>query len=80
MDAADMANDMAQIERDCVLSAHRLAHPAATLVSAKWCVDPACGERIAEARRAAIPGVQRCVDCQAEHDKRLQQQRREGQR
>ncbi len=28
-----------------------------------------CNEKIPDARRAAIPGVRRCVACQAEHDK-----------
>ncbi len=28
-----------------------------------------CGEPIAEARRAAIPGVRLCLPCQSEHDK-----------
>ena len=29
-----------------------------------------CGEPIPEARRAAIPGVKLCVDCQSERDAR----------
>jgi phage/conjugal plasmid C-4 type zinc finger TraR family protein len=29
-----------------------------------------CGEKIPEARRQAVPGVRRCVDCQAEADGR----------
>jgi phage/conjugal plasmid C-4 type zinc finger TraR family protein len=29
-----------------------------------------CGEEIPEARRAAIPGVKLCIDCQSEHDAR----------
>ena len=34
--------------------------------SAHDCVD--CGEPIPEARRAAIPGVKLCIDCQEERD------------
>jgi phage/conjugal plasmid C-4 type zinc finger TraR family protein len=34
--------------------------------SLQSCED--CGEPIPEARRRAVPGVQRCVHCQAEHD------------
>jgi phage/conjugal plasmid C-4 type zinc finger TraR family protein len=29
-----------------------------------------CGEPIPEARRAAIPGVKLCIDCQSERDAR----------
>ncbi|HCQ63881.1 MAG TPA: DksA/TraR family C4-type zinc finger protein [Rhodobacteraceae bacterium] len=34
--------------------------------SAEVCVD--CGEPIPEARRAALPGVKLCIDCQQERD------------
>jgi phage/conjugal plasmid C-4 type zinc finger TraR family protein len=36
--------------------------------SARECV--ACGTPIPEARRAAVPGVQRCIACQEEEDAR----------
>ncbi|MDO5638736.1 MAG: DksA/TraR family C4-type zinc finger protein [Neisseria sp.] len=36
--------------------------------SARYCAE--CGEAIPEARRQALPGVQFCVACQAEHDER----------
>jgi len=36
--------------------------------SAALCVE--CGEPIPEARRAAIPGVKLCIDCQRERDSR----------
>ncbi|MBY6185679.1 DksA/TraR family C4-type zinc finger protein [Marinobacter hydrocarbonoclasticus] len=36
-------------------------------VSARFCVD--CDEPIPEPRRRALPGVQRCVRCQAEADR-----------
>ena len=29
-----------------------------------------CDERIPEARRRAVPGVRRCINCQTEHDQR----------
>lgn len=35
--------------------------------SLEECED--CGEPIPEARRRAVPGVRRCVDCQAEADR-----------
>ena len=34
--------------------------------SAEACVD--CGEPIPEARRAALPGVKLCIDCQQDRD------------
>ncbi len=48
---------------DAVLAA-RARMPAG--VSETHCVE--CGERIAEGRRVALPGVQTCVGCQAERD------------
>lgn len=36
--------------------------------SAEFCED--CGEDIPQARREAIPGVQRCIHCQEARDKR----------
>jgi phage/conjugal plasmid C-4 type zinc finger TraR family protein len=36
--------------------------------SARECVD--CGAPIPEARREAVPGVQRCIPCQEEDDGR----------
>lgn len=36
--------------------------------SAEECED--CGEEIPEARRLAVPGVQRCVFCQEKHERR----------
>ena len=38
--------------------------------SAKWCEGDGCGERIPEARRKAIPGVQLCVECQELEEKK----------
>ena len=32
-----------------------------------------CGEAIPEARRAAVPGVRRCIACQEENDRRQAQ-------
>jgi phage/conjugal plasmid C-4 type zinc finger TraR family protein len=39
-------------------------------LSAKWCVESDCGERIPDARRRALPGVERCVTCQELKEKR----------
>ena len=30
-----------------------------------------CGDTIPEARRAALPGVRRCVACQEQHDEQI---------
>lgn len=38
--------------------------PAPTRESAKWCAAPGCGQRIPDARRRAVPGVQLCIECQ----------------
>ena len=35
--------------------------------SALWCDE--CGEEIPEKRRAAVPGVRTCVDCQQGRDR-----------
>ncbi|PIQ65048.1 MAG: hypothetical protein COV97_06100, partial [Zetaproteobacteria bacterium CG11_big_fil_rev_8_21_14_0_20_59_439] len=39
--------------------------PEPTRESAKWCTAPGCGQRIPDARRKAVPGVQLCIECQA---------------
>lgn len=41
--------------------------PAPSRPSAKWCED--CGERIPDARRQAMPGVQFCIECQESNEK-----------
>jgi phage/conjugal plasmid C-4 type zinc finger TraR family protein len=37
--------------------------------SSQYCRE--CGEEIPEARRKAIPGVQTCIPCQSEIDRRV---------
>lgn len=39
--------------------------------SEQWCVE--CGEEIPERRRAALPGVKRCVACQSGRDANTRQ-------
>lgn len=59
-DAADIANDRAQAELDHILQ----NRPRPTIdPSALECED--CLVTIPEARRQAVPGVQKCVACQA---------------
>lgn len=38
--------------------------------SGEFCQE--CGEAIPEARRRAVPGVQTCIACQSEIDKRVE--------
>jgi phage/conjugal plasmid C-4 type zinc finger TraR family protein len=40
-----------------------------TATSAKYCTDTSCGDEIPEARRAAMPGVMYCADCQARRER-----------
>ncbi|MEW6314154.1 MAG: TraR/DksA family transcriptional regulator [Pseudomonadota bacterium] len=80
MDQFDRAQELEQQERDAALArqASRSAEGAAK-ESAKWCEAPHCGERIPDARREAIPGVQYCVECQGlleRHGKLTVKQRR----
>lgn len=72
-DIADRAAEAEEIAREDALARHKgvLAHPDAwQTASAKWCVELVCGERIPDERRRAIPGVQRCVDCQGRREKK----------
>lgn len=43
--------------------------PPPTRPSAKWCTGAACGERIPDARRQAVPGVRLCAECQNFNEK-----------
>lgn len=66
-DLVDRAGEVEQAQRDDALRRARgepLPGP-----SAKWC--DTCGERIPEARRKAVPGVQHCVECRERIDRRL---------
>lgn len=72
-DLADRAAEAEAIAREDALARHKgvLAHPDAwRTASAKWCIEPACGRRIPDVRRRAIPGVQRCVECESLREKR----------
>jgi len=45
--------------------------PPPTRPSAKWCAGAGCGERILDARRNAVPGVQFCAECQKFNERYL---------
>ncbi|MBF0168780.1 MAG: TraR/DksA C4-type zinc finger protein [Alphaproteobacteria bacterium] len=60
--AADLAHTEAAIKRHAANRSHR--------ESRKHCFT--CGERIDEARRLAVSGCQRCVECQGQFERGLQ--------
>lgn len=65
----DAVNDQIDISTAEAVARARLraARPAAAAQSAPACVE--CDEPIPEARRLAVPGVQRCVACQSGQDR-----------
>lgn len=67
-DIYDQASDLEELQRQSALAEHARRHPAPATdwqhASAKWCQGAACGVRIPDQRRRAIPGVQLCIDCQ----------------
>ena len=56
-DQVDVASEM----DDVLMSAALSFRPRFTGVSATHCAE--CGDKIPEGRRAALPGVQLCVEC-----------------
>ncbi|EQC0055598.1 TPA: TraR/DksA family transcriptional regulator [Klebsiella oxytoca] len=61
----DQANELAERQREAAIAKCRINHHA---VSATHCCD--CGEEIKQKRREAVPGCQRCADCQEEEELR----------
>jgi phage/conjugal plasmid C-4 type zinc finger TraR family protein len=59
-DEIDRAQALEEAQRDDALAKHRRLMPHGD--SAEVCDD--CGEPIPVERRAAVPGVRRCVACQ----------------
>ena len=59
------------------LARHQRRRPAAALLEAEFCGEHldgvGCGEAIAPARRAALPGCQLCVACQGAVERRARQ-------
>lgn len=62
MKPEDQAQKFELQEWEC--TQQRAILPQPTQPSAKYCRDPLCGEKIPEARRLAMPGVQLCAGCQ----------------
>lgn len=57
-----------QIDSTIEDAVQRARHSLAQGESAAFCQE--CGDPIPEARRKALPGVQLCLPCQAERDKK----------
>ena len=65
-DFADRASALSeQYLAQALAARHAAAAPSAE--SATVCED--CGEPIPEARRQAVPGCTRCIECQTIHDR-----------
>ena len=62
MDFADYGAEAEELFRQQALAGRARMPPVRA--SAKWCEGEACGVRIPEARRLAVPGVVLCVECQ----------------
>jgi len=67
MDQFDRATQLEEQQREIAL-AQVLARTQGAGESALHCID--CGVDIPEARRQAVPGCQRCVDCQSVFERR----------
>ncbi|EGC1287782.1 hypothetical protein H8526_001780 [Salmonella enterica] len=63
-----MAQRETLLHTDLQIAAIRQALKTGGPVSRRHCVD--CGEETPEKRRASLPGVRRCADCQAWHEAR----------
>lgn len=64
-DPIDRASDRETADREAAITAHA-TRPRAEQ-SAKHCVD--CGIEIPANRRAALVGVQTCIDCQTKRER-----------
>lgn len=70
-DVADIGNEQADYLLGAALQRHHQRRAGVATTSAEFCEG--CGVDIPEARRIAVRGCQRCVDCQghAEREGRL---------
>lgn len=77
MDLEEQAQELEQQQRDYAIRRARgnPLHGNWRRLSKKWCDGPACGERIPDERRRAIPGVKFCVNCKEQQEKRGMQTR-----
>lgn len=65
MDRAQERED--EMRQDALAELARRADGQTSRHSAKYC---GCGEPVPEARRLALPGVQTCIDCQRDIERR----------
>ena len=71
-DWADKAAEREQELRDDALAAHARQASQQAGAAGEDCEDCAiCGEPIPSERRAALPGVQTCIECQADLEREL---------
>lgn len=63
-DIFDRAQELEALQRDAAIAEARSHAPHGH--SEKFCID--CGEPIPDARRDAIPGCLRCLDCQQDRE------------
>ncbi|EJK8886012.1 TraR/DksA C4-type zinc finger protein [Salmonella enterica] len=64
----EMAQREAMLHTDLQIAAIRQSLRAGAAVSRLNCAE--CGDEIPEKRRASLPGVRLCADCQAWHEER----------
>ncbi len=73
-DFYDRASEAEELHREAAIAAQRGKGGSDALqwerLSAKWCEGPACGVRIPDERRRAIPAVRLCVQCQADKEQK----------
>lgn len=62
MDIIDQASAIEEMHREQALARQSARAPRG--VSALFCKNIYCGVEIPHDRRAALPGVQLCIDCQ----------------
>lgn len=67
-DIIDRANELAELQRDEALEAHRRRSTTTNQagISAGLCIR--CGDVIDPRRLAALPMASRCIDCQKRHE------------
>ena len=68
-DEIDLAQQREAEFREDALAAFARRTATATRASASHCVG--CGESIPEGRRRTLPGVQLCIDCQRDAERRI---------
>ena len=71
MEATDFASRLEAIHNETSLAAHLAQQEVLKGPSAEFCQVADCDMPIPEDRRQAIPGVQRCVQCQVRRERSM---------